>query len=332
MLPAASPVGLELPRDLSFSEITASRGIATKFVDRTRAFFRTADHAGEHCRRRRKRRKGRETAREPRQELDSRVEVLSADTVAVATASLRSDRNFVRLIRVAKRRSEGAAAQKSLCVRQRRAIQIGRATRGVPQRPAASANRDENRICRLSRSQSFSIRTTSLTAGPITVKSSRSAAPTLPYSTSPMYRDRALSEFDRAGVALISREQCSYARLVAGEASRCVIHFFEPLLGDLRRPNTREIQARLNDGCDVRTHSAEAGRSRPMHRQDDACSTRRRRLAKQPPTFAEGGKIDAGGGIPPTCSIAGAKSQGGILVAVRNPQWGIGSRIPPSRR
>ena len=45
--------------------------------------------------------------------------------------SLRSDRNFVRLIRVAKRRSEGAAAQKSLCVRQRRAIQIGRATRGV---------------------------------------------------------------------------------------------------------------------------------------------------------------------------------------------------------
>ena len=28
-----------------FSKITASRGIATKFVDRTRAFFRTADHA-----------------------------------------------------------------------------------------------------------------------------------------------------------------------------------------------------------------------------------------------------------------------------------------------
>ena len=32
------------------------------------------------------------------------------------------------------------------------------------------------------------------------------------------------------------------------------------------------------------------------------------------------------------CSIAGAKFQGGILVAVGNPQWGIGSRIPPSRR
>ncbi len=64
---------------------------------------------------------------------------------------------------------------------------------------------------------------------------------------------------------------------------------------------------------------AEAGRSRRTHRQDDACSTRRRRVAEQPPTFAEGGKIDAGGGIPPTCSIAGAKSQGGILVAVGNP-------------
>ncbi len=65
------------------------------------------------------------------QRIDSRVEALSADTVAVTTASLRSDRNFVRLVRVAKRRSEGAAAQKSLWVRQRRAVQIGRATRGV---------------------------------------------------------------------------------------------------------------------------------------------------------------------------------------------------------
>ena len=76
----------------------------------------------------RKRRKGRETAQEPRQELDSRAEAPSADTVAITTASLRSDRNFVRLVRVAKRRLEGAAAQKSLWVRRRRAIQIGRAT------------------------------------------------------------------------------------------------------------------------------------------------------------------------------------------------------------
>ena len=42
--------------------------------------------------------------------------------------------------------------------------------------------------------------------------------------------------------------------------------------------------------------------SRRTHRQDDAYSTRRRRLAKQPPTFAEGGKIDAGGGVPHACS------------------------------
>jgi hypothetical protein len=76
---------------------------------------------------------------------------------------------------------------------------------------------------------------------------------------------------------------------------------------------------------------AEAGRSRRTHCQDDACSTRRRCLAKQPPTFAEGRKIDARGGIPSACSIAGAKSQGGLLVAVGNPQWGIGFRIPPSR-
>ena len=85
----------------------------------------------EHCRRGRKRRKGRETGQAPCQELDPRGEAPSADTVAVTTASLRSDRNFVRLVRVAKRQSEGAAVQKSLCVRQRRAIQIGRATRGV---------------------------------------------------------------------------------------------------------------------------------------------------------------------------------------------------------
>ena len=61
---------------------------------------------------------------------------------------------------------------------------------------------------------------------------------------------------------------------------------------------------------------AEAGRSQRTH---DACSTRRRCLAKQPPTFAEGRKIDARGGIPSACSIAGAKSQGGLLVAVGNP-------------
>jgi hypothetical protein len=66
---------------------------------------------------------------------------------------------------------------------------------------------------------------------------------------------------------------------------------------------------------------AEAGRSRRTHCQDDACSTRRRRLAMQPSTFAEGGKIDARGGIPPASSIAGAKPQGGLLVAVGNPQW-----------
>ena len=41
----------------------------------------------------------------------------------------------------------------------------------------------------------------------------------------------------------------------------------------------------------------------------------------QPSTFAEGGKIDARGGIPPASSIAGAKPQGGLLVAVGNPQW-----------
>src|SRR5271166_481450 len=77
---------------------------------------------------------------------------------------------------------------------------------------------------------------------------------------------------------------------------------------------------------------AEAGRSRRTHCRDDACSTRRRRLAMQPSTFAEGGKIDARGGIPPASSIAGAKPQGGLLVAVGNPQWSISFRIPPSRR
>jgi len=66
--------------------------------------------------------------------------------------------------------------------------------------------------------------------------------------------------------ATISREQYSCACLVVGEASRCVIHFFEPPLGDLRRPNTREIQARLNDGCDVRTHSRQWNADDPTNR------------------------------------------------------------------
>lgn len=55
-------------------------------------------------------------------------------------------------------------------------------------------------------------------------------------------------------------------------------------------------------------------------------------LALQPPAFAERSKIDTGWGIPSPCSIAGAKFQGVILVAIRNPQWGIGSRILPSGR
>ena len=53
---------------------------------------------------------------------------------------------------------------------------------------------------------------------------------------------------------------------------------------------------------------AEAGRSRRTHCQDDGRSTRRRCSAKQPPTFAEGSKVDAGGGVPSACSIAGPKS------------------------
>ena len=67
-------------------------------------------------------------------------------------------------------------------------LKLAEQPRRPSHRPAASANLEENRICRLSGSQSFSIRTTSLTAGPITVKSRRSAAPTLPYSTSPTCR------------------------------------------------------------------------------------------------------------------------------------------------
>ena len=75
---------------------------------------------------------------------------------------------------------------------------------------------------------------------------------------------------------------------------------------------------------------SQGSRSGPC--QDDACSTRRRRMAMQPSAFAEGGKIDARGGIPPASSIAGAKPQRGLLVAVGNPQWSISFRIPPSRR
>src|SRR5271155_2431899 len=68
-----------------------------------------------------------------------------------------------------------------------RSLNCPRDARRPSQRPAASANREEKRRWRSSLSQSFSIRTTSLTAGPMTVKSSRSAAPTLPYSTSPTW-------------------------------------------------------------------------------------------------------------------------------------------------
>ena len=68
-----------------------------------------------------------------------------------------------------------------------RSLNCPRDSRHPSQRPAASANREEKRRWRPSISHSFSIRTTSLTAGPMTVKSSRSAAPTLPYSTSPTW-------------------------------------------------------------------------------------------------------------------------------------------------
>jgi hypothetical protein len=83
--------------------------------------------------------------------------------------------------------------------------------------------------------------------------------------------------------------------------------------------NSIPVGANPRVGLGFALKEAEAGCSRRKHCQDDACSTRRRRLAMQPPTFAEGSKFDARGGIPPACSIAGAKCQGGILVAVGNP-------------
>ncbi len=132
MLPAASPDGLELHRDFSiFRDQSVAwqceqvcRSNASILWDRR---SRRASIAGGAESVGRVARQGKRLVKE----LDPRVEAPSADTVAVTTASLRSDRNFVRLVRVAKRQSEGAAVQKSLCVRQRRAIQIGRATRGV---------------------------------------------------------------------------------------------------------------------------------------------------------------------------------------------------------
>jgi hypothetical protein len=80
-----------------------------------------------------------------------------------------------------------------------------RDSRRPSRRPSASANREEKRRWRSSISQSFSIRTTSLTAGPVTVKSSRSAAPTLPYSTSPIFGRMVFSSGSRAGsVSMLS--------------------------------------------------------------------------------------------------------------------------------
>ena len=75
--------------------------------------------------------------------------------------------------------SERSQAENLLGLIDAAQLKMSSDSRRPSQRPAASANRDENRICRLTGSQSFSIRTTSLTAGPITVKSSRSTAPTV---------------------------------------------------------------------------------------------------------------------------------------------------------
>ena len=137
----------------------------------------------------RKRRKGRETAQEPRQELDSRVAALSAEYRRCHDRESPVGPKVRQAPPSCKAPVGGSRSPKiSLCSPTPRNSNRPSNSRRPSQRPAASANRDENRICRLSRSQSFSIRTTSLTAGPITVKSSRSAAPTLPYSTSPTCR------------------------------------------------------------------------------------------------------------------------------------------------
>jgi hypothetical protein len=85
----------------------------------------------EHCRRGRKRRKGRETGQAPCQELDPRVEAPSADTVAVTTRESPVGPKFRQARPSCKATVGGSRSQKSLCVRQRRAIEIGRATRGV---------------------------------------------------------------------------------------------------------------------------------------------------------------------------------------------------------
>jgi hypothetical protein len=78
VLPAASPDGLELHRDLS-----VFRDQSVALVMRTSLSIEREHSLGppitprEHCRRGRKRRKGRETGQAPRQELDPRVEVCS---------------------------------------------------------------------------------------------------------------------------------------------------------------------------------------------------------------------------------------------------------------
>jgi hypothetical protein len=116
------------------------------------------------------------------------------------------------------------------------------------------------------------------------------------------------------------------------------MRIFWPVDGQQRLVELQFNSSGRPDGANYRVgvvfalKEAETGRSRRTHHQDDPYSTRRRRSAKQPPTFAEGRKIDAGGGKPSACSIARPKSQGGLLVAVGNPQWGIGLRILPSRR
>jgi hypothetical protein len=96
-------------------------------------------------------------------------------------------------------------------------------------------------------------------------------------------------------------------------------------------PLSRQAGTAQTRGSGFTLKEAEAGRLRRTHRRDDAGSTRQRRLALKPPAFAKGSEIDARGGIPAACSIAGAKSQGDLLVAVGNPQWALGFRIPPSR-
>jgi hypothetical protein len=85
-----------------------------------------------------------------------------------------------------------------------------------------------------------------------------------PFSVAYAFNSTALSASSATRASLSSPgSRCCCARLVGGEASRCVIHFFEPLLG---APTREKFKRELTTTATSETHSRQWNADDPTNR------------------------------------------------------------------